>query len=153
MFVMCSVASIGTVVFLSLFTKFSDLSLYAPRFIERPQDSSWYLIHNGNTTSKTINGITSNNLKSYKEIYLPVGWNRYCYDDILNSVNIYNCKTTNNPNAIYGYMAWNLGNTKIFCPQSVDFFDNEGDNKDKSTKCLVIDGRYLQPISEYYLVR
>ncbi|WP_157073984.1 hypothetical protein [Moraxella oblonga] len=48
-------------------------------------------------------------------------------------------------------MAWNLGETKVFCPQSVDFFDDKGDNKEKSVKCLVINGKYLQPVSEYYL--
>ncbi|AKG14333.1 hypothetical protein [Moraxella bovoculi] len=56
-----------------------------------------------------------------------------------------------NDNVLYGYMAWNLGSTKVFCPQSVDFFDNESDNKEKSKKCPVIDGKYLQPISEHYL--
>ncbi|WP_156892331.1 hypothetical protein [Moraxella caprae] len=46
-----------------------------------------------------------------------------------------------------------MGNTKVFCPVSVDFFDDKGNNKEKSAKCLVIDGKYLQPVSEHYLAK
>lgn len=109
-------------------------SLYAVRFIEKPQDSSWYLIHNGNTTSDKINGFDTKQINILKKEFSKS----------------YQC-TGIEGNILYGYMAWNLGNTKVFCPQSVDFFDNAGDNKEKSEKCLVIDGKYLQPISAKYV--
>ena len=44
------------------------------------------------------------------------------------------------PNALYGYMAWNLGDIKIFCPVSV------GLGKQVADKCLYIKGEYLQPL-------
>ncbi|MFL1732624.1 hypothetical protein [Moraxella oculi] len=124
------------VIFLSYFTRFTDLSLYAPRFIEKPQNSSWYIIHNGNTNSEKINGLSKTETQNLKLEFKPQD------KDV---------KDIENPNALYGYMAWNLGNTKVFCPVSVDFFDDKGNNKEKSAKCLVIDGKYLQLVSDYYL--
>ncbi|WP_217429463.1 hypothetical protein, partial [Moraxella bovoculi] len=146
-------------------------SLYTVRFIEKPQDSSWYLIHNGNTASQTINGFTKDDIKKQKQIFnakdcgaLSGESKEKCQND---NKEIFNQRH----NALYGYMAWNLGNTKVFCPVSVDFFitdvENESLNQakgtnekkkeksqildEKSKKCLVIDGKYLQPISEHYL--
>lgn len=134
-------------------TRFSDLSLHIPKFIEKPKNSSWYLIHNSNTTSETVNGMTKDEIKSRRQSFIPNGWQHYCKDDIFNNVNMRNCPTLRNENALHGYMAWNLGNTKVFCPQSVDFF--QADTKEQrykmSEKCLVIDGKYLQPISAKYV--
>lgn len=136
--------------FLSIFQDYS-ISLHKPRFIEKPKNSSWYIIHNGNTISETINGMTKDEIKYRQQFFIPNGWRQYCKDDVFNGINMQNCPTLRNENVLYGYMAWNLGNTKVFCPQSVDFFDDKGNNKEKSEKCLVIDGKYLQPVSEYYL--
>lgn len=135
-----------------------EISLHKPKFIEKPQNSSWYIIHNGNTNSETINGMTKDDIKQKKEQFfnakkctdhLGGNYKEKCDDD--NQV-LLNEKDTLNQrdNALYGYMAWNLGNTKVFCPVSVDFFDGK-DNTEKSAKCLVIDGKYLQLVSEYYL--
>ncbi|WP_323843366.1 hypothetical protein [Moraxella sp. Pampa] len=143
---------------LTFTTKFSDLSLYVPRFIEKPKDASWYLIHNGNTVSNAINGMTTKDIKKQKELlnadecqkYLGETYKEKCTAD---NQEIFRQRET----ALYGYMAWNLGNTKVFCPVSVDFFDDKSDNdeksddKEKSQKCLVIDSKYLQLISEHYL--
>lgn len=142
------------IIFLSFFTRFADLSLYVPRFIEKPQDASWYLIHNGNTASDTINGMSKTHIKSYRNIFKPYSWQGYCQEDVFTQTNMSTCSLIFDwaENALYGYMAWNLGNTKVFCPVSVDFFD-DADNTEKSKKCLVIDGKYLQPISTYHLSR
>lgn len=137
-----------------------EIALHKPKFIEKPQDSSWYLIHNGNTTSHTINGLTEKEVEKIKDTFIPKSW-YWCKEDVFTQQNLFVCyhnwhKTPAyyglniNPNTLYGYFAWNLGNTKVFCPQSVDFFDGT-DNKEKSAQCFVIDGKYLQPISEYYL--
>lgn len=107
---------------LTIATPFSDLSLYIPRFIERPTNSSWYLIHNGNTTSETINGMTKDDIKYRQQSFIPNDWQQYCKDDVLDRMNMRHCPTLKNDNALYGYFAWNLGNTKAFCLQSVDFF-------------------------------
>lgn len=138
------------VLYLSYFSDY-NMSLYAPRFIEKPKNSSWYLIHNGNTTSENINGFSKNDILSQKEIFNAKDCSALknqdkCKDD---NQEVFN----NRDNALYGYMAWNLGSTKVFCPVSVDFFDNKGNNKENSKKCLVIDGKYLQPISEHYIAK
>lgn len=122
-------------IYLSYFSAY-NISLYAPRFIEKPQNSSWYILHNGNTNSDKINGFSKTEIQNLKLEFKPQD------KDV---------KDIKNPNTLYGYMAWNLGNTKVFCPQSVDFFDDKGNNKEKSEKCLVIDGKYLQLISDYYI--
>lgn len=112
-------------------------SLYVLRYIEKPQDSSWYLIHNGNTTSSTVNGMTNEDVAKLSETF-------QCEDAMKNRCSPIPDKS----NALYGYMAWNLGDTKVFCPQSVDFFMEDGiENKIKAQKCLVIDGKYLQLVS------
>ncbi|AWY21551.1 hypothetical protein LP123_00155 [Moraxella bovis] len=123
--------------FLSSFQDYS-ISLHKPKFIEKPKNSSWYIIHNGNTNSEKINGLSKTEIQNLKLEFKPLD------KDV---------KDIESPNALYGYMAWNLGNTKVFCPVSVDFFDDKGNNKEKSAKCLVIDGKYLQPVSEHYLAK
>lgn len=130
-----------------------NVSLYKARFIEKPQDSSWYLIHNGNTSSETINGMTKDDIKKYQKDLFNA--NDVTCDQIKKEKIKENCKKdyfniSKKDNAFYGYMAWNLGDTKVFCPASVDFFDGT-DNTEKSKKCLVIDGRYLQLTSNYYI--
>lgn len=126
--------------FVSIFSHY-EISLHKARFIEKYQDSSWYLIHNGNTVSETINGMTKDDIKKQK-----INFTRLCDASYADG----DLKLHNKDNALYGYMAWNLGDTKVFCPASVDFFDGT-DNTEKSKKCLVIDGRYLQLTSNYYI--
>lgn len=151
---------------------FHSNSLTFFHFIEKPQDSSWYLIHNGNTTSENINGFSKNDILSQKEIF-----NAKDCTTLKNLENQDKCKDdnqevfNNRDNALYGYMAWNLGSTKFFCPVSVDFFKFTADEEnqinhskdiaktkfkiqqEKSAKCLVIDGKYLQLVSKHYLAK
>lgn len=147
----CFTLSLFFYFYLILFQKY-ELSLRKAKFIEKPQDSSWYLIHNGNTTSKNINGFDENQISILKKDFSPM----------------HQCVGIDD-NILFGYFAWNLGNTKVFCPVSVDFFNftdsenerlNQAKNIDKekskilaekSAKCLVIDGKYLQLISNHYL--
>jgi hypothetical protein len=110
-----------------------EITLRKIGFMEKPVDSSWYIIHNGNNTSETINGITKDDTKVLQSKFRHEDMSQYMVDK---------------PNYLYGYMAWNLGDTKVFCPQSVDFFMEDGiENKTKAQKCLVIDGKYLQLVS------
>lgn len=140
------------------FIDIQSVSLYTLKYIEKPQDSSWYLIHNGNTTSDTINGMTKDDIRQRKEMEFNA---KDCAKYLGNTdEGKGKCKTDNNqlnerPNALYGYMAWNLGNTKVFCPQSVDFFktNNQDERNKMSQKCLVIDGKYLQLISAEFLAQ
>lgn len=134
-------------------------SLYMVRYTEKTQNSSWYIIHNNNSPIETINGINEQDIARYKQKFIPTSWAKFCQADDFSKQNIINCEYLYdytqdiNLNALYGYMAWNLGNTKVFCPQSVDFFktDNQDERNEMSEKCLVIDGKYLQPISKHFL--
>ncbi len=144
--------------YVSIFSNY-EVSLYKIRFIEKPQNSSWYIIHNNNSPIETINGINEQDIARYKQKFIPTSWAKFCQADDFSKQNIINCEYLYdytqdiNLNALYGYMAWNLGNTKVFCPQSVDFFktDNQDERNEMSEKCLVIDGKYLQPISKHFL--
>ena len=46
-------------------------------------------------------------------------------------------------NALYGYMMWNLGETKIFCPNNSKLPRYTKEFKNESFKCLKIKGEYL----------
>lgn len=125
--------------FIILLTVFGNIklqSLYLTKFIEKPQNASWYFIHNSNSVSDKINGFDAKKINVLKKEFSK----------------LYQC-TGIEGNILYGYMACNLGNTKVFCPISVDFFkaDNQDKRNEMSKKCLVIDGKYLQLISEHYL--
>ena len=55
-------------------------------------------------------------------------------------------------NALYGYMAWNLGDTKVFCPPTVDNTEGNEEEKEKLGKeCIVISGKALQIMPESYI--
>lgn len=149
------------VVILIAYRFFVDIqgnSLYMVRYTEKPQNSSWYILHNNNPIT-TVNGMNEQDIARYKQKFIPTSWAKFCQVDDFSKQNIINCEYLYdytqdiNPNALYGYMAWNLGNAKVFCPQSVDFFrtDNQNERNVMSQKCLVIDGKYLQLVSEYYL--
>lgn len=126
------------------------------RFTEKPDNSSWYLLHNNfqkNDGTQEVSGIEKADLLRLKEKFkVPF----LCH--IADARN----------NALYGYMAWNLGNTKVFCPASVSNYKNakcKSTDKDKEctedeqkranekalSQCLVIDGKFLQIMDEQYI--
>ena len=48
-------------------------------------------------------------------------------------------------NSVYGYLAWNLGDTKIICPEGVDITKSMNTSNDVH-KCLMIKADYLQTL-------
>ncbi len=56
-------------------------------------------------------------------------------------------------NALYGYMAWNLGEVKVFCPRSVEFYGKHTEEEllIASQKCLVLKADVLQPLDKQYI--
>ena len=111
-FVIKGVVTVVITLFL-LIVGFSDKTaiLNFTHSIETPEDSSWYLLHNNfqqNNGSQEINGIDKNDLLKLKQ-------NFKCSKKI-------NCSPIleQRNNALYGYMAWNLGDTKVFCPPTID---------------------------------
>ena len=139
-------------------------TLYFTHFIQKPKDSVWYLLHNNfqqNNASQETNGIDKNDLIKLKQ-------NFKC--SILSEKE----KTEKNiecspipeqrNNALYGYMAWNLGDTKVFCPPTIDntkadftktnecLKTKEQEEAEKLTKeCIVISGKALQIMPEGYI--
>lgn len=56
-------------------------------------------------------------------------------------------------NALYGYMAWNLGEVKVFCPRSVQFYGKHTEQELllASQKCLVLKADILQSLDRQYI--
>ena len=121
------------------------------RLAETPGNSSWYLLHNNfqpqNGTQET-NGINKNDLKKMKEIFK-------CSSIPEDIQQFYRIKCEKNPekrnNALYGYMAWNMGDTKVFCPASVINFRTDTEDKTDLKSCIVISGKALQIMPESYI--
>lgn len=132
------------------------------RFTEKPNNSSWYLLHNNfqkNDGTQEVSGIEKADLLRLKEKFQHPSWHT--------GWQCFNLPYQRN-NALYGYMAWNLGNTKVFCPASVSNYKNaecKSTDKDKEctedeqkranakalSQCLVIDGKFLQIMDEQYI--
>lgn len=133
------------------------------RFIETNQNSSWYLLHNNfqqNNGSQEINGIDKNDLLKLKQKFkcstLSEAWR---------TEKGITCSPETRNNALFGYMAWNLGDTKVFCPSTVN--NTKADStktKDENSKtkeqkeadklaeeCIVISGKALQIMPESYI--
>jgi hypothetical protein len=132
------------------------------RFTEKSDNSSWYLLHNNfqkNDDTQEVSGIEKADLLRLKEKFQHPSWHT--------GWQCFNLPYQRN-NALYGYMAWNLGNTKVFCPASVSNYKNaecKSTDKDKEcteyeqkranekalSQCLVIDGKFLQIMDEQYI--
>ena len=110
------------------------------RIIESNQDSLWYLIHD-RYNEKEISGIDTFDLHAIKLTFS-------CNE------NKDKCSMAANgrKNALYGYMAWNLGDTKVFCPESVSFLEHDGvSNTEKSSKCIIIKSEFIQILDANYI--
>lgn len=118
--------------------------LYAVRFIDKPSDSSWYLLSDNFKKEFYLNGsngLSKSSLQKIKENFVRSS------DENRKNFNIEKYQE----NALYGYMAWRLGDTKVFCPDDVVFGSDKKENKINAKKCLVIEGRYLQELDSQYL--
>lgn len=144
--------------------------LYFTHSIETFENSSWYLLHNNfqqNNGSQEINGVDKNDLRKIKEKF-----NCSSFLKKQERVNIepqkrIHCSTTpeQRNNALYGYMAWNLGDTKFFCPATTDNIKaditkkgEKGEDteerkaaKQLTEECIVISGKALQIMPKDYI--
>ncbi|WP_169818635.1 hypothetical protein, partial [Suttonella ornithocola] len=107
--------------------KFPDIFLHNMRFIENKDDSNWYTI---DTKHWAPNNISKQELKNYsdemKEFLFGNKNISQCppkEDNAQNEKAGESClilenrfKTEEKYNRFYGYMAWNLGDIKVFCP-------------------------------------
>ena len=133
--------------------------------IEIPRNSSWYLLHNNfqqNNGSQETNGIDKNDLIKLKQNFkCSILSEKEKKDKNIECSSIPEQRN----NALYGYMAWNLGDTKVFCPPTVD--NTKADStkiKDENPKtkeqeeadklaeeCIIISGKALQIMPESYI--
>lgn len=138
--------------FVILFDSEKQLPRYILRplhFIEYPKDATWYTIDTRFFAPNNLNleeiKIYSNNLKLY------LGYQNE-YSSQCPSINKENnCKKqeenfrkTGRYNRFYGYVAWNLGDTKVFCPYGFEKMRKDN-NQDKKMKCLALKSEYLIP--------
>ena len=96
-------------IFVILFSdKIGILSFF--HFIETKQDSSWYLLHNNfqqNNGSQETNGIDKNDLLKLKQKFKCS-----ILSEKEKAEKGITCSPETRNNALFGYMAWNLGDTK-----------------------------------------
>ena len=136
-------------IFVILFSdKIGILSFF--HFIETKQDSLWYLLHNNfqqNNGSQETNGIDKNDLLKLKQKFKCSALS----EEVRKKKKI-TCSPETRNNALFGYMAWNLGDTKVFCPPTVDNTKGNEEEKEKLGKeCIVISGKALQIMPESYI--
>ena len=137
--------------------------LYPIHYVEFRSDSSWYLLHNNfqqNNGSQEANGIDKNDLLKLKQKFKcsALSETEKKEKDIDCSPHF-----EQRNNALFGYMAWNLGDTKVFCPPTVDNTLTVDDTKEEQQKernrkkeqlrkeCIVISGKALQIMPESYI--
>ena len=139
-----------SILFLVILFSNHNAILHSFRFIETPENPSWYLLHNNfqkNNGFQEINGIDKNDLLKLKQKFkcstLPETWR---------TKKGITCSPETRNNALFGYMAWNLGDTKVFCPPTVDNTKGNEEEKEKLGKeCIVISGKALQIMPESYI--
>lgn len=125
-------------------------SIHFIRFAETPKNSSWYLLYNNfqqNNGFQETNGINKSDLKALKKRFNS----NLCTEKELKEHPLqYYSTSASRENALYGYMAWNLGDTKVFCPSYVNNkFSNI--NNQITDNCIVISGKALQIMPEGYI--
>jgi hypothetical protein len=146
-----------------LIFSFSDKAviLYFTHSIEISENSSWYLLHNNfqqNNGFQETNGINKSDLKALKKRFNS----NLCTEKGLKEHTLqYYSTPASRENALYGYMAWNLGDTKVFCPPTVDnteadFTEAKGTKEREAAdklaeECIVISGKALQIMPEGYI--
>lgn len=144
----CALIILISVILLS--NKIGILSFF--HFIETKQDSSWYLLHNNfqqNNGSQETNGIDKNDLLKLKQKFKCSA-----LSETEKKEKEIECSPhfEQRNNALYGFMAWNLGDTKVFCPPTVNnTIEDEEQKKKLGKECIIISGKALQIMPESYI--
>lgn len=123
-------------------------STHIVRLAESPKDSSsWYLLHNNfqkNNGSQETNGINKNDLLKLKQKFKCSALSE---TERKNEEIFCSTHPEQRNNALYGFMAWNLGDTKVFCPIS----SINSSREELKKECIVISGKALQIMPESYI--
>ena len=126
-------------------------SLHFVRFVDPPKNSSWYLLHNNfqqNNGSQETNGIDKNDLIKLKQNFKCSILSKK--EKVEKNIKCSSIPEQRN-NALYGYMAWNLGDTKVFCPPTIDNRKADSTETKLAEECIVISGKALQIMPESYI--
>ena len=121
------------------------------RFAESPKNSSWYLLHNNfqqNNGSQETSGIDKNDLFKLKQKFKCSVLSEK--EKVEKDITCSSIPEQRN-NALYGYMAWNLGDTKVFCPPTAENNKGKKEAAKLATECIVISGKFLQILNENYI--
>lgn len=141
------------VIFLHLIpsNKLSLNSVHFARFAETPENSSWYLLHNNfqqNNGFQETSGIDRNDLFKLKQKFKCSALSEK--EKVKKGISCSSIPEQRN-NALYGYMAWNLGDTKVFCPPTAENNKGKKEAAKLATECIVISGKFLQILNKNYI--
>ena len=126
-------------------------SIHFIRFAETPKNSSWYLLHNNfqqNNGLQETSGIDKNDLFKLKQKFKCSALSEK--EKVEKGISCSSIPEQRN-NALYGYMAWNLGDTKVFCPPTAENNKGKKEAAKLATECIVISGKFLQILNENYI--
>jgi len=147
----CMIAFFSLLLIVILSENFSVRMLYPVRFTEIPQNSSWYLLHNNfqqNNGFQETSGIDRNDLLKLKQKFKCSALSEK--EKVEKGISCSAIPEQRN-NALYGYMAWNLGDTKVFCPPTAENNKGKKEAAKLATECIVISGKFLQILNENYI--
>ena len=148
-FIACIPINVLIILFLMFYSEKAKV-LYPIHYVEFRSNSSWYLLHNNfqqNNGSQEISGIDKNDLLKLKQKFKCSALSETERKEIKCSPHF-----EQRNNALFGYMAWNLGDTKVFCPPTVyNTIRNEEEKEKLGKECIVISGKALQIMPESYI--
>ena len=147
----CMIAFFSLLLIVILSENFSVRMLYPVRFTEIPQNSSWYLLHNNfqqNNGLQETSGIDRNDLFKLKQKFKCSALSEK--EKVEKGISCSSIPEQRN-NALYGYMAWNLGDTKVFCPPTAENNKGKEETAKLAKECIIINGKSLQILNENYI--
>ena len=148
-FIVCTTINVLIILFLMFYSEKAKV-LYPIHYVEFRSNSSWYLLHNNfqqNNGSQETNGIDKNDLLKLKQKFKCS-----ILSEKEKAEKGITCSPETRNNALFGYMAWNLGDTKVFCPPTVyNIIRNEEEKEKLGKECIVISGKALQIMPESYI--
>lgn len=116
-------------------------------FSQTPSKSTWYVLDedyirkfkleqpllNNDVQTSQLDQLKKQFIKTPQENELPFPLDNSLYHQ---------------PNALYGYFLWNIGETRVFCPKSFNIKTIDK-NHDKAVafSCLIIKEQYIQPLA------
>lgn len=134
--VLLIVGAIAILHCVSIKVNFGEMALQRNGFIQKSQQSAWYAfdteyLERFNLNQQTGQSSLASPMENLKSRFVDQ-----------ESMPLYERQL----NVLFGYFLWNVGDTKVFCPEHV-YPEKVNSNKKSNYKaCLVIDKKYIQLI-------